>query len=223
MNSILLLVVLCQSPADYGVPQGAYVKKYDYLIAPNYETRNPLWVLEYVDKEHLKKNVDRGGLSFKPDYQYPKSYRVTSDTYLHSVYDRGHMAPAANHSYNKDALTDTFLYSNCCPQLKEFNRGIWAKLEDDIRDIAEDADGVWILTAPLYGETPNKLGNVWIPDFFCKSILVKRKTIELHSWLLPHRMLSDYDDYKISVDDLESKLGLDLWSVLNDPVLEMKK
>ena len=45
-------------------------------------------------------------------------------------FDRGHLAPSADFRWSKTALSESYFYSNMSPQLPEFNRKGWAKLEN---------------------------------------------------------------------------------------------
>lgn len=61
-------------------------------------TRNPSWVLEYIDKDKLQSNtqVQRSLSTFKTDPQIPEKFRVHPNKFLNSGYDKGHLAPASN-------------------------------------------------------------------------------------------------------------------------------
>lgn len=48
-------------------------------------------------------------------------------------YDRGHLAPSADFRWSKEALSESYFYSNMSPQLPQLNRGVWAKLEGKLR------------------------------------------------------------------------------------------
>ncbi|VDQ15142.1 unnamed protein product [Trichobilharzia regenti] len=47
-----------------------------------------------------------------------KMFRSTNDDYLHSGYDRGHLAAAGNHRLSHTAMSQTFILSNIAPQKK---------------------------------------------------------------------------------------------------------
>jgi DNA/RNA endonuclease G (NUC1) len=68
---------------------------------------------------------------------YRQGYK-TSDTrdYLNNVYDRGHLAPAADFNCDLASLRKTF-YLNCALQYDELNRGVWRLLEEHERVLAK--------------------------------------------------------------------------------------
>jgi DNA/RNA endonuclease G (NUC1) len=69
---------------------------------------------------------------------YRQGYK-TSDTrdYLNNVYDRGHLAPAADFNCDLASLRKTFTYLNCALQYDELNRGVWRLLEEHERVLAK--------------------------------------------------------------------------------------
>ena len=48
-------------------------------------------------------------------------------------YDRGHLVPVNILSYSHKSARDTFIYTNCVPQIAGFNRGQWNKYERKIK------------------------------------------------------------------------------------------
>lgn len=64
---------------------------------------------------------------FWEEYKYPR-------------FDRGHMAPAADFNWNEAALKQTYLYSNIVPMLDKVNRGRWAEIEREVRDLASKGE-----------------------------------------------------------------------------------
>ena len=47
-------------------------------------------------------------------------------------YDRGHLVPVNILRYSDESARATFTYTNCVPQIKGFNRGVWKKYEQKI-------------------------------------------------------------------------------------------
>ena len=48
------------------------------------------------------------------------------------TYDRGHLVPVNILRYSDESARATFTYTNCVPQIKGFNRGVWKKYEQKI-------------------------------------------------------------------------------------------
>jgi len=64
---------------------------------------------------------------------------ITSDNndYKDNVWDKGHIAPAADFNCDRETLKKTFSYLNCALQHEGLNRGPWKELERFERDLAK--------------------------------------------------------------------------------------
>ena len=90
--------------------------------------------------------------------------------YGKSGFDRGHMAPAADFNFNQEALSETYRFTNICPQLPTLNRGEWAQIEHEVRNLARKSE-VHVLTFPEFNPThTNYMGRVRIPAGFYKVV-----------------------------------------------------
>jgi endonuclease G len=71
--------------------------------------------------------ASRAGLDF-----YKVDSVITSDAadYINNIYDKGHMAPAADFNCSPITLKQTFSYLNCALQDQYLNRGPWKLLEE---------------------------------------------------------------------------------------------
>lgn len=76
-----------------------------------------------LTREETKGEADRYD-KFMPDPELPEP-RVVHKDYTKSGYDRGHMAPAADMKWSKQAMAESFYMSNICPQVGNLNRGDW--------------------------------------------------------------------------------------------------
>ena len=97
--------------------------------------QQPLW-LEY-EVECNEKGYSRQGLNFQQD----KAFKgVTSDNadYYKNVWDKGHLAPAADFNCDYDKLKATFNYLNCALQHEKLNRGPWKVLEAYERQLSKE-------------------------------------------------------------------------------------
>ena len=90
------------------------------------QKQQPLWLSYEV--ECLTGGFSRKGLNFKKDKQFTG---VTSDNadYYKNVWDKGHLAPAADFNCSYEKLRQTFTYLNCALQHEKLNRGPWKSLE----------------------------------------------------------------------------------------------
>lgn len=79
-------------------------------------------------------DADRGGMDF-----FKVDGVITSDNndYKDNVWDKGHIAPAADFNCDKETLKKTFSYLNCALQHEGLNRGPWKELERFERDLAK--------------------------------------------------------------------------------------
>jgi endonuclease G len=78
--------------------------------------------------------ASRVGMDF-----YTEKNVHTSDNadYANNVYDKGHMAPAADFNCTKEMLKQTFSFVNCALQDQYLNRGLWRMLEIQEREWAK--------------------------------------------------------------------------------------
>ena len=140
-----------------------------FSVGYDAELRCPLWV-QYDLEPHEVIATNRAPVQFRADPRVPES-DVGAD-YAGSRYDRGHMAPAADFNFDADALGETYLLTNICPQDPALNRGAWAAIEREVRTLAASGT-VHVLTLPLFfsDDTPSVkryAGRVRVPDGFDK-------------------------------------------------------
>ena len=97
--------------------------------------QQPLW-LEY-EVACNEKGYSRKGL----DFQHDKFFTgITSDNadYYKNVWDKGHLAPAADFNCDYEKLKATFNYLNCALQHEKLNRGPWKDLEKYERELSKE-------------------------------------------------------------------------------------
>ena len=136
-----------------------------YRVAYDTEARGPAWVAYDLEPEEVV-TAPRAPFAFRADPRVPES-DVAAD-YAGSGYDRGHMAPAADFNFDRDALESTYLLTNILPQEPKLNRGAWAQYEAELRELARRGT-VHILAYPEYDAgVTNLMGRVRIPDAFVK-------------------------------------------------------
>lgn len=154
------------------VPEQILVRK-RYVVSYNKETKLPNWVAWRLKAEHVNGEAKRPGNAWHEDTDVPLQ-RATSNDYKGSGWTRGHMCPAGDNKWDSDAMYESFLYSNCCPQNGNLNNGTWNQIEIACRRWAEKYGSVQIVSGPiLYDQEHATIGEnkVVVPEAFFKVIL----------------------------------------------------
>jgi len=149
-----------------------YIKHFAYSLQYNEKNEQANWVAYNLLSTELVKNYKRTN-KFIVD-KAVKTETANNNDYSHSGYDRGHLAPAADMTWNKQAMQESFYFSNMSPQVPAFNRGIWKKLEAQTRNWAKKYKSIYIATGPIcdgYTKTIGK-NKVVVPTYYYKAILL---------------------------------------------------
>ncbi|MCJ1223366.1 nuclease [Toensbergia leucococca] len=193
--------------------------------------RNPLWVAEHITPASLAlRGGDRRHSYFVEDTAIPEKFRAKLHDYFRSGYDRGHQVPAADAQWSQEAMNQTFLLTNMCPQVGDgFNRDYWAHLEDFCRRLTNNYPSVRVVTGPLY--LPRKDGdgkwrvsyevigsppNVAVPTHFYKVIFAEDgKTggnVSVGAFVLPNAPIANekpLKDFQVPIEAVERASGLE--------------
>ncbi|MCF6366442.1 MAG: DNA/RNA non-specific endonuclease [Bacteroidales bacterium] len=140
-------------------------------------------------------------------------------------YDRGHLAPSADFRWCKEAMSESYYYSNMSPQRPEFNREIWAKLESFIREyVAESDEKVYVVTGGILKDDLKKIergvNKVSIPEEFYKVVLdIDGDSKAGIAFIIPNEKC-EYPviSYAVSIDEVEKKTGIDFFPALSDDI-----
>jgi endonuclease G len=142
-----------------------------------------------IDGAKREHEVERENDRWFLDPRIGKDEQVGEAVYAQNDLDRGHLVrrldPAWGDSFEqaKVANDDTFHFTNCCPQHKNFNQNdtTWAGLEDYILDnaIAQDLR-VSVFTGPVLSDQDPHYREVQLPRQFWKVVaLVKEGGVAL--------------------------------------------
>lgn len=85
--------------------------------------------------------------------------------YNRSGYDKGHLTPAQDFAYDREAMLATFDYVNALPQRPALNRGAWKRLEARVRKWSQ-RDTVTIECGGLSFDTLRHM----VPKYFYKIV-----------------------------------------------------
>ena len=145
-----------------------------YIVSYNKKTKCPNWVAWRLTREHANGDVSRMGNAYHEDLEVPAPRALNAD-YRKSGYSRGHMCPAGDNKWNRDAMYETFLLSNVCPQNANLNSGLWNQIEISCRRWADKYGDIYIICGPMYFKSREiqSIGEdaVAVPDAFFKVIL----------------------------------------------------
>lgn len=97
---------------------------------------------------------------------------VKPSEYTKTGYDKGHLAPSADFSWDEKANDLTFVMTNMAPQKPGLNRDAWRRLEEKVREWACGEDHVSVITGPIIKKgLPHLKSGLVIPDEFFKIVI----------------------------------------------------
>ncbi len=181
------------------------------------------WSAYVLTTERLVKNTNRTD-DFRPDPMISTQSASLAD-YKGSGYDRGHLTPAADMAFSKEAMSETFFMSNMSPQAPYFNRGIWMYLESQVRKWGSRFGEVYIVSGPVLDKPANAYStigenSVVVPEAYYKVIMVPRAdSYEAIGFVIPNEKCADtFWDYAVTIDYVEEITGLDFFSRIDDKI-----
>ena len=142
---------------------------YEVLYSESLEQPKEVW----YTVECPNGKASRKGMDF---YINDSIYTSSQDDYENNIWDKGHMAPAADFSCDRETLYRTFSYLNCALQHQDLNRGVWRLLEAKEREIAKTQE-VNVHIVLIFTKSSKKLpSGATVPDAFKKEITYSGKT-----------------------------------------------
>jgi len=169
---------------NMGIYQGIYSEILEQPIRVEYKVLCP------------DGNVSRSGM----DFYLPRGIR-TSDRwdYYKNVWDKGHLAPAADFRCSIDTLYLTFSYLNCALQHQSLNRGQWKELEEFERELARKNSEVYVIVNVIFSTASGKVPTgATVPDAFEKIIFCGGKR---YCYFFPNRKLEgSFNSYRVECD-----------------------
>lgn len=197
-----------------------------YVVSYNKETKCPNWVLWELTRNHADGNVKRPDYAFHEDMEVPTPRAELLD-YKGCGYDRGHMCPAGDNKWDQDAMYESFLLTNICPQNQQLNSGLWNQLEMQCRYWAKKYGRLYICCGPIYlkgkHETigPNR---VMVPDAFFKVVLCLEGTPKGIAFICRNTDGSRKKDYYVnSINQVERITGYTFFPNLSEELSAIVK
>ena len=199
---------------------GVVIKHNGYQLSYNEEHEQAEWVAYSLDKSDIVSN------NFKRPYfindPKVKSKSANWRSYKKSGYDRGHLCPAGDKRYSKEAHDETFYTSNISPQKHDFNAGVWNRLEQKTRYWAKKYKRLYIVTGGILKPNLKTIGKdmVSVPNQFYKIILdYTQPEVKAIAFLFPHKeSKKPLYDFVVSIDKIEDITGIDFFPELPDAI-----
>lgn len=192
MRKFLISLILLIPLFVFGqLRDSVLVKSPIFKVMYSETLQQPKWIEYHVACG--EGDFSRKGLDF-----YVCDSVKTSDggDYEANVWDKGHLAPAADFNCNKDYLKMTFSYLNCVLQHEKLNRGAWRLLEAYERDLAKKYS-VDVKIKMVYSKKSIVLkSGATVPDGFYKTIKYN-KVVEVYYFKNEPPITNDYKKYKI--------------------------
>ena len=176
--------------------------------------------------------------SWKPNPNLHESEQINiwSGSYGVEDYSRGHLLPDASRDGNSEMLKQAYYATNQVPQIQNsFNGGIWSNLEGAVRTVAK-SDTVYVVTGVAFKKVRGSDSVKYIkpqhdtkqcpvPNYFYKVVMkVKRSSGQVTSasavgfWFEHKTYSGSYENYAVSVDQIEQWTGMDFFVNLPDGV-----
>ena len=154
--------------------------------------------------------VARRSEEFAPDPEIADGPQL--EDYRGSGYDRGHLAPAADMKWSRQAMTECFYLSNMVPQDRGNNSGIWNEIKNTVRGFACAEGSVFVVTGPVTPDPPVLSigrGRVAVPTELWKVVYDETPPCKMIGFIVPNRKVPGKPkDYACSVAEVERKTGL---------------
>lgn len=150
-------------------------------------------------------DCSRKKFKFKNDKQIVTS---TDKDFVNSGYDKGHLANSEDFAYDCELNELTFRFYNCVPQHPKLNRGIWKKVENEIRKISQKKE-ITVMCINIFNDEkylPNS--KVRIPTECIKLVWESKTENPLKGYVFTNN--SNPQLFEMSHEDIVKKYNLNL-------------
>lgn len=189
-----------------------------HTLSYNNNLRLANWVGYELTAQETMGNVERTDW-FDTDPKV-KGTKVRHADYTHSGFDRGHLAPAADMKWSRQAMVESFYMSNICPQVHALNAGLWNTLENRVRTWAQRDSAIIVVCGPIVPQQHSTIGKnrVAVPSHYYKIVAAPYSTTPRGiAFIMPNE---DIDNplytYAVTIDSVENTTGIDFLYNLPD-------
>lgn len=208
-------LLIVQKPAT---TPGQDIQYTGFTVNFNPQKHLPNYVAWELTPQKAKGTLPRTN-KFKPDNNIAGT--PTLDDYRGSGFDRGHMAPAGDMKWDKQAMSDCFYLTNMSPQTSRLNSGRWNDLETLTRKTTAKDSTLIIVCGPILTDRLTRtIGptKVVVPQRFFKVIYAPySQQPYMLGFIFSNTQLPEtLKDASYSIDQIEQITGLDFFSALPD-------
>lgn len=177
----------------HNLRDSVYVKTTIYEVMYSEKLEEPLWVKYTV--QCPDGSASRKGMDF---YTNDSIHTSNNADYVSNIWDKGHMAPAADFNCTTEMLRQTFSYLNCALQNQYLNRGVWRMLEVYERTLSAKENVHVTINLVFDKNSEVLLSGATVPTGFYKTLYLEKSKVTL-KYYFPNikPTLSKYSDYLI--------------------------
>ena len=194
-----------------------------YNLSYNPTLLIPNWVAWRLTAEHVNGDCPRDNTYYEDeDVSYPKA---TNEDYKGSGWSKGHMCPAGDNKWDSEAMRESNLLTNVCPQHASLNSGVWNVIERDCRKREKRYGELYIVCGPVLLNKEHEtigINKIVVPEAFFKVILrLKPEPTAIGFVIRNNEGKKKKDQYINTVDDVERITGIDFFPFLEDSIENM--
>lgn len=207
-------------PAPLSNTSEQIIRRKAYVLSYNKNTKLPYWVAWHLTAEHTD-GVYKRMNTYWEDNDVP-SPRATDMDYQGSGMTHGHMCPAGDNKWDVEAMRESNILTNICPQEGRLNTGLWNRIEQDCRVWARKYGDVFIVCGPvLFNREHETIGKnkIVVPEAFFKVVLRMHPSPRALGFIVRNNNGSKKrDQFVNSVDEVERITGIDFFPSLPDSI-----
>lgn len=190
---LFLVIILTTSFTPPTLRDSVTIKNEIFEITYSEVLESPL-VVKY-NVACVNGTASRAGMDF---YTVPNIHTSDNADYVNNIYDKGHMAPAADFNCTKEMLRLTFSYVNCALQDQGLNRLTWRFLEAKEREYAKTNTVNVVITVDVDKTCIKLPSGAYVPKGFYKTIYIV-ETKQVLKYYMPNSkpVYSDPEKYRV--------------------------
>jgi endonuclease G len=125
-------------------------RKGAYALEFNAASKTALWAVERLESPALTARTSPVVSDFRPEPGVPEGMRSELLDYAKPPYIKAQMVPADDFPADAVKTSWSFYLSATLPMNPDAQRGIWVRLERNVRDWALQRGQVFVVTGPIY-------------------------------------------------------------------------